>query len=94
MIQLIGLLVGGIINALEILGLQEAGRTKYFAPVLEKIKGVLPGWMSSPLFSCHKCMASVHGTLFYVFVMGRGDIMEYLFYIPFVCGLTVLFSKV
>ncbi len=90
---MIELIIGGIINALEIIGIQEAGKTTYFYGIFNWLEKKLPGWLWSPIGGCHKCMASVHGILFYIFVLGRYDPIGLLFYIPMLSAISILLKR-
>ena len=93
LLPMLSLFIAGISNAFQILGIIAATETKHLRPTFNLLRKKLPSWLSSPLFSCHKCMSSIHGILFYFIVYGGDNLGELMFYIPMVCGLSVYFSK-
>lgn len=50
------------------------------------------GWYAKPLIGCVTCMASVHGTAYYVFVY-QGDIY-YLVYIIALAGVNYIIANI
>lgn len=93
LLPMFSLLAASIANAFEIIGVYEAFNTKYLRKIGDFIKRKLPGWLVSPIIGCPKCMSSIHGTLFYIMIFGGDSIIEWLFYIPIVCGAVVIFGR-
>lgn len=58
------------------------------------VKGHMPGWLYKPLMGCVICMASFHGVLFYVVVVGLDEQPEQLFlFVVALSGLNFLLSQ-
>lgn len=53
---------------------------------------LLPKFITKPLFDCMVCMASVHGTLFYV-IFVRGTLIEWVVFCVSVCGLSFILRE-
>lgn len=80
-----------IVNALEIIGVQEAIKTKHFKGFFTWVNGWMPDILWSPLFGCHKCMSSIHG--FLVFLLWDIGWIFFPLYILALCGTVSLISK-
>lgn len=52
-----------------------------------------PEWMNKPLFECKYCMASVHGTIFYIMFLLPNPWWLWLIFIVGCCGMTAIFDK-
>lgn len=59
-----------------------------------KVSGHMPRWLYKPLMGCVICMASFHGVLFYVVVVGLDEQPEQLFlFVVALSGLNFLLSQ-
>ncbi len=90
---MIDLLIFGIVNALEIVGINGSYNIKGLGNIMRWIGERIPWWLEKPLWGCHKCMSSIHGTLFFIIFI-EGGFFEYLFYIPMVSALSHIIKKI
>lgn len=57
------------------------------------LNSALPRFAAKPLFDCMVCMASVHGTLFYLLYVDQGWI-NWIVFIISVCGASFILKEI
>lgn len=60
-----------------------------------KIKSILPNWITDPIFGCNVCMSSIHGTLiFFLSIMAQEfSILLWPVYCVCLCGINFVINK-
>lgn len=53
------------------------------------MRAMWPKWLVKPTIGCSKCMASVHGTIFFVIFI-HSTILMWVVFVVCVCGLNVI----